>query len=381
MGESAVAAKATAAYDKALASLVRRFWDAEAGRYAYGFSKDGQLVQESTPWCVMPLLWKMGPADRALRALEKMCSADLSTGWGVRILSAQSQLYEPLNYNYGAVWPFLGGYAAAALYNYDFLIPAYQLVLANAGHLFDNALGAPTELLSGALRVWPQEAVAHQGFSVGGFVLPFVRGLLGLDVDAAKREAVFAPRFPGDWPSAAIDNFRVAGEAVSLRYEREGTRISLEAVSPRAAGLKLRFAPVLAPGTKVISAILNGKSLAPEIRDSSSCIQPAIDIPLSGKDRVEIEIEPMTEILPPVRESQVGDYDTDLKIVRQEMSGKTLKVAVEGLAGGEYSVGLLRADRVQAVLGADLQGDSLIIRMPGGEERAFVRQEIVITVK
>ena len=179
----------------------------------------------------MPLLWRMGPADRALRALEKMCAADLSTGWGVRILSTRSQLFEPLNYNYGAVWPFLGGYAAAALYNYDFLIPAYQLVLANAGHMFDNALGAPTELFSGALRVWPQEAVAHQGFSVGGFVLPFVRGLLGLDVDAAKREAVFAPRFPGDWPSAAIDNFRVAGEAVSLRYEREGARISLDAVS------------------------------------------------------------------------------------------------------------------------------------------------------
>ena len=77
----------------------------------------------------------------------------------------------------------------------------------------------------------------------------------------------------------------------------------------------------------------------------------------------------------------MGDFDTDLKVVRQELSGKTLKVVVEGLAGGEYSVGLLRADRIQAVLGADLQGDSLIIRMPEGEERAFVRQEIVITVK
>jgi hypothetical protein len=247
--------------------------------------------------------------------------------------------------------------------------------------MFDNALGAPTELFSGALRVWPQEAVAHQGFSVGGFVLPFVRGLLGLDVDAAKREAIFAPRFPGDWPSAAVDNFRVAGEALSLRYEREGTRISLDAVSSRPAGLKLRFAPVLAPGTKVLSATLNGKPLVPEIRDTSRCVQPAIDIPLTGKDRVEIEIDPMSEILPPVRESQVGDYDCDLKVVRQELSGKTLKVVVDGLAGGEYSVGLLRADRIQAVLGADLQGDSLVIRMPGGEERAFVRQEIVISLK
>ncbi len=313
--------------------------------------------------------------------MRRCARADLSTAWGVRILSSRSPLYEPLNYNYGAVWPFLGGYAAAALYNYDFLIPAYELVLANAGHMFDNALGASTELFSGSLRVWPQEAVAHQGFSTGGFVLPFVRGMLGLDADAVKREAAFAPRFPGDWPSAVVENFRVGGETLSLRYEREGGRISLDAGSRPGSGLKLRFAPVLAPGTKILSATLNGQALALETRDTPGCVQPAMDIPLSGKDRVEIAIEPTVEILPPVGESQVGDFDIDVKVVRQELSGGVLKVAVEGLAGGRYSLGLLRPDRVQAVLGADLQGDSLVIRMPEGKERAFVRQEIVINLK
>jgi len=381
MGDSALAAKAAADHRKALASLTGRFWDAEAGQYAYGFTKDGKLVKELTPWCVMPLLWKMGPSDRALQALEKMCGADLSTSWGVRILSTRSPLYEPLNYNYGAVWPFLGGYAAAALYNYDFLIPAYQLVLANAGHMFDNALGAPTELFSGSLRVWPQEAVAHQGFSVGGFVLPFVRGLLGLEADAVKREAGFAPRFPGDWPSAVIEDFRVGGESLSFRYEREKARISLDVVSRPGAGLKLRFAPVLAPGTRILGATLNGKELALETRNTSSCVQPAMDIPVSGKDRVEITFEAMVEILPPVCESQVGDFDSDLKVIRQEFNGQALKVVVEGLAGAEYSLGLLRPERIQAVLGADLQGDNLFLRMPEGRERGFIRQEIVINIK
>jgi hypothetical protein len=323
----------------------------------------------------------MGPGERALQALEKMCAADLSTGWGIRILSSRSPLYEPLNYNYGAVWPFLGGYAAAALYNYDFLIPAYQLVLANAAHMFDNALGASTELFSGALRVWPQEAVSHQGFSVGGFVLPFVRGLLGLDADAVKREAVFAPRFPGNWPSVAVEGFRVGGESLSFRYKREGARILLEVDSRPGAGLKLRFAPVLAPGTKILGATLNAKAITPETRTAAGCVQSAMDIPLSGKDRVEVALEPMVEILPPDCESQVGDFDSDLKVIRQELSGRVLKVAVEGLAGGEYSLGLLGAERIQAVLGADLKGENLIIRIPASKEREFVRQEIVITVK
>lgn len=381
VGETAFATQAAQAHQKALASLTSKFWDGEASQYSYGLTKDGQRVKELTPWCVMPLFWKMGPDARALQALEKICAADLATAWGVRILSTRSPFYEPLNYNYGAVWPFLGGYAAAALYNYDFLIPAHQLVLANAGHMFDNTLGASTELFSGALRVWPQEAVPHQGFSTGGFVLPFVRGTLGLEARADRREAGFAPRFPGNWPSAVIENFRVGGETLSLRYVREPGRVSLEVGSRPGARLNLRFAPVLAPGTKILGATLNGRALVPQTRSTPSSVQPAMDIALSGKDRIDVEIDPPVEILPPDDVTQVGDFDSGLKVIRQEFKGPSLRIIVEGLAGGEYSLGLLRADRVQAVLGAGLQGDNLVIRMPDARERGFLRQEIVISIK
>jgi glycogen debranching enzyme len=438
MGEEKIAAKADADYRKALAALESKFWDAEAGQYAYGFMKDGKLVKELTPWCAMPLFWKMGPEERAFPALEKMCGADLMTDWGVRILSTRSALYEPLNYNYGAVWPFLGGYAAVALYNYDFLIPGYELVLSNAGHMFDDAAGASTELFSGALHVWPQEAVAHQGFSTTGFVLPFVRGMLGLDGNAAERTVTFAPKFPGDWQRVAIENFRVGPETFSFNYERVVGRIGVDIDSRPGSGYRLLLAPVLAPGTVVRRATLNGRehpilvsegdihsaslegranpavspgSMAsaaafmsgerPSMASDSNihlgtlngqerpqsttrparCVQPIIEALLTGKDRVEIEIEPAFEILPPAIESRVGDFDRGLKVIRQELHDKTLTVMVEGLAGQEYSLGVLNADLIAAVTGAELKGDRLIIRTPPGEARVFLRQEIVITIQ
>lgn len=400
MGEGKLAAKASADHQKARASLNSKFWDAEAGQYSYGFTKDGKLVKELTPWCAMPLFWKMGVEERAQAALEKMCAADLMTDWGVRILSTNSPLYEPLNYNYGAVWPFLGGYAAMALYNYDFLIPAYELVLANAGHMFDNALGAATELFSGSLYVWPQEAVAHQGFSAGGFVLPFVRGMLGLDGNAGERTVMFAPRFPGDWRSAAIENFRVGAETFSFKYEREEGRIGVNVASRPGSGFRLRFAPVLAPMTVVHLATFNGQQhpvLAPvndihlaslkgrELPQSAAkpavYVQPVMELPLTGQDKIEIAIGPEVEILPPTVVSRVGDYDSGLKVIRQVFEGPTLTVTVEGLAGRQYSLGILQADRIQAVIGAELKGDQLIIRMPQGADRSFLRQEIVITIK
>jgi hypothetical protein len=436
MGEQKLAAKADADYRKALAALENKFWDAAASQYAYGFMKDGKLVTELTPWCAMPLFWRMGPEDRALAALEKMCAADLTTDWGVRILSAKSALYEPLNYNYGAVWPFLGGYAGVALYNYDFLIPGYELVLANAGHMFDNAAGAATELFSGALHIWPQEAVAHQGFSTSGFVLPFVRGLLGLEGNAGDRQVVFAPRFPGDWRSAAIEDLRVGSETFSFKYEREAGRIRVDVVSRSGSGFRLRFAPVFAPGTVIRRATLNGQEFPvaaerdnhsasvggranpavplgstaspaafingerPSIASDSNvhlgtpngqtrpqsttrsvrCVQPIIEALLTGRDRIEIEIEPAFEILPPPIESRVGDFDRGLKVVRQTLSGKALTILVEGLAGSEYDLRVLNADRVETVTGAELKGDRLVFRIPQGADRAFLRREIVIKI-
>ena len=58
---------------------------------------------------------RLGPGRRrtgACRTLEKINAADLTTDWGVRMLSSASPFFEPLNYNYGAVWPFLTGWVA-----------------------------------------------------------------------------------------------------------------------------------------------------------------------------------------------------------------------------------------------------------------------------
>jgi hypothetical protein len=381
MGEEKLTEKASADYRKALAALDVRFWDAEAGQYSYGFDKNGKLVKELTPWCAVPLFWKMGSDERALSTLEKMCAADLATDWGTRILSAKSQLYEPLNYNYGAVWPFLAGYAATALYNYNCLISAHQLVLANAGHMFDNALGQATELFSGSLHVWPQEAVAHQGFSVSGLVLPFVRGMLGFETNAVEKKLSYAPRFPADWSEVSVENLRVGAEDFAFGYRREKTKIVLEVNSRPGTEFRLNFAPVLGLGTKIVRAAVNGKPATVETTAAPRCVQPSLELKLTGRDLVEIEIEPTVEILPPVVESKVGDFDHGIKIISQQLTGKTLRLVVQGLAGQQYFLRLLNPELAESVAGAELKGDRLIIQMPQGKAREFERQEVSLQMK
>jgi hypothetical protein len=381
LGDEKLAEKVDADYKKAWDALEAKFWDAESGQYSYAFNADGKQVQELTPWCAVPLMWKLGTPERTAQTLEKFCSSNLTTDWGVRMLSAKSPLYEPLNYNYGAVWPFLTGLVATALYKNNYPLPGYHLLMSNADHVFDNALGCVTELFSGSEHVWPQEGVPHQGFSAGGVVLPLVRGMLGLKGDALAKQIFFEPRFPADWSEVSVENFRLGAETFGLHYEREAAKIKLEVGAAKGSSFKMRFAPAVGLGTRVRSARLNGQPVDFKILSAGQVIQPEIDFGLSGQDVIEVEFDPAVEILPPDLESKVGDFNKGLKIIRLELGGKNLKVVVEGLAGETYALNLANGDLVETAAGAELSGGRLLIRFPGGQGREFLKREIILKLK
>ncbi|MEW5901146.1 MAG: amylo-alpha-1,6-glucosidase, partial [Acidobacteriota bacterium] len=381
MGEENLAARAGADFKKASAAFEAKFWDAQGGRYSYGFSAEGKQVKELTPWCAVPLIWNLGSKERAAQTLEKMSAAELTTDWGVRILSNKSPLYEPLNYNYGAVWPFLTGYVAMALYANSCALQGYQLLRANAEHVFDNSLGNATELFSGSQHIWPQEAVPHQGFSMGGFVLPFVRELLGLEVNAVEKEITFKPSFPADWPEVTVENLKLGGEAFTLRFKRENGRLRLEVSGKPGLTSQMNFGPGLGLGTRVRSAKVNGRPINPSIETSGQVTRPVVHFGLSGQDAVEIEFDPTVEVLPPVVESRVGDRDKGLKIIRLEREEKNLKLRVEGLAGGHYRLSLIHPELVAGVSGAELRDGCLEIQIPTGPPGQFLPHEIVVQTR
>ncbi len=381
MGDQKLAARANVVYKKAWDALEAKFWDAETGQYSYAFNAGGARVKELTPWCAVPLLWKMGTRERTAQTLEKISSSGLTTDWGVRMLSLKSPLYEPLNYNYGAVWPFLTGLVAAAFYKNNCPLQGYQALMSNVEHVFDNALGCASELFSGSQHIWPQEGVPHQGFSTGGVVLPLVRGMLGLEADVPAKQIFFEPSFPADWPAVSVENFALGQGIFSFQYTREATRIKLEVDSSKGSLFKARFAPALGLETYVRSARVNGQPADFKVRSSGQVIQPEVEFNLTGRDVVEIEFDRSVEIIPPTIQSEVGDFDAGLKITRVEREGKNLKVLVDGLAGRTYALHLTNHNLVEEVTGAELTDGRLLILFPGGPEREFVKREIILKLK
>lgn len=383
IGDKAAAKRAESHAARSTRAWQEKFWDEENGQYSYAFNKDGRFVSELTPWSAVGLAWGLGDFERGLSTLARMNRADLTTDWGVRMLSDRSPLFEPLNYNYGAAWPFLSGWVAAALFEFDFLPQGYQVLTANARHTFDNALGTVMELFSGFQNAWPQEGVPHQGFSSTGVILPFVRGLLGLDGSALEKKIIFRPGFPADWPSVAVSNEKVGDASLSLDYAREKDRVTLHVRSEKAAGFSFVFMPALGLGTKVLSATRNGSPLAflADERPAAQAVRPRLEFALSGDDTVELRFAPAPEIIPPDTPTTTGDLSKGLRIVRSGLAGRDLKINVEGLAGETYTLEVLNGERVESVAGAEFDGRKLRIVFPGGGEGGYHLKEVTVRIK
>jgi len=400
LGEKLLAQKATTLLSRAILSF-EKFWDDSLETYVYAFNAQGERVKELTPWPAVALMWEIGREERREKTLEKMFSSTLTTDWGVRVLSNQSRLYGPLNYNYGAVWPFITGFVVAAQFNHHFLPQALPLLLALAHHFFDNSLGHATEVFSGSRYLWPEEAVPHQGFSAAGFVIPLIRGLFGLDFSFSENLIKFSPQFPADWAEVKIRNIEFAREKINLDYTRKGGLVRLKinqaekeiepgrnaksddrsALVAGSKPLSFLYAPVFGPGVKVKEARVDGQPVEFEFEAGPRASKIKIKVPFKEKILIDLSLEETVEIQPPFPLSQPGDEDRGLKILNIENRGKETRIVVEGRKGEIYHLKLHRPDLVASVNGAELVNDNLRIVLPTSPGDSFLKKEIIINLK
>jgi glycogen debranching enzyme len=375
------AAAAAGRFSRASEAFETKFWDETAGYYAYAFNAQGQRVAEVTPWPAVGLFFRLGTPEHALKTLERLNREDMTTDWGIRMMSEQSRFYEPLNYNYGACWPFLAGYAAAALYEHGQDLQGFALIKAGVRHTFDNGLGYITELFSGHQNIWPAEAVPHQGFSTGGLVLPLLRGLLGLEGDAPAKEIVFRPRLPGDWPGIEVENFKLGKASIGLSLRREPGRLTLRISGSSLEGWRMTFNPSLAGCSGLGGVRVNGRAVSPVIEGSGHPFAPSLSWTLGPSDTLEMDLRPAADFMGPDSFSRTGDSNHGLKVVRVVQGGERLTAEVEGLAGREYGLPLLNPGLVAGVEGGRIEGRLLKFSLPAGPPGAFVRHELTIIRK
>ncbi|MFB0566163.1 MAG: amylo-alpha-1,6-glucosidase [Candidatus Aminicenantaceae bacterium] len=382
MGEEKLAQDSSKFFKIALNSLQEKFWVAEKNSYAHALTVDDMTLEEITVWPFMPLFFRQLSPDRAAYVLDLFASSEMSTDWGVRSLSPKSNYYDPINYNYGTVWPFLTGYTCLAEYNYDRSLAAFSHLMSLAHNTFIDALGFCPELFSGELFTPLEESVPHQIFSSSPVITCLVRGLLGLRGNALKREIEFRPSFPGGIGEVEIRNFRIGEDIFHFNVKRGENKIAFQIIPRVHTPYNLYLSPSLGYGSRVTRVKVDDKPKDFNINKTRGEVRCSLFIEVSRETNVEIEYEDGIVVFTPPHFPRTGDITTGLKIINAHYRDDRIYIFVEGLRGRMYDLSIITPRNIVSLSGArimskDRRVKKLMLSFEEGEN-GYTRKEIVV---
>ena len=393
LGDSVTAKQASEQFAKAQPRLEELFWLEKEGFYAYGATEKGEQVKEKTPWSGVAMMFGLLDEERTAKSIEAFNSADLCTDWGVRTLSNKSELFEPTNYNYGAVWPFIGTFFNTAQFKHHYALSGYQILKANISHVFDHGLGVVPEVFSGELNEKLGEGYHHQGFSTTGYMLPLVRGLLGLEVDGVGNEINAVPHFPYlTMEFIKIQNIRFGKSLVSIEMTKEShKRVEVKVLNHKEIPVKINMSPMFSPGFDTLYTFQYSDQYELGISIKNKFWKTNQDVHGTVSELVTKELTfdysydyPRYRIFlfqPPPIENKLGKKNTSCRIISYKVEEKIITIFLEGLSGNEYYWRMGMAE-IEAIEGAEMKTSTLFfVAFPKREKQEFIRKEIVITLK
>jgi glycogen debranching enzyme len=204
-----------------------KFWDETGGFYA--FMLDGEKrpvfsVASNPGHC---LYSGIVPKERAARVIARLLAPDMSSGWGIRTLSALHPSYNPYVYQLGAVWPHDNAIIAAGFKRYGFAAEAGVIardISRAAGHF---VLHQVPELYAGIERNGTTFPVQYRGANVpqawaAGSAFMLLQALLGIEPDAPRGVLHVDPVLP-DWlPDVTLYGLRLGEQDFDIGFWRDG---------------------------------------------------------------------------------------------------------------------------------------------------------------
>jgi hypothetical protein len=309
------------------------------------------LLDEDTVMPAVPLYLRVLEDERAQKEIDHLGAGAIATDWGARIISNKSQLYDPLSYHNGSVWPLFTGWVSLGAYRYGRPHVGYQALMANASLTGAFALGYVTELLSGAFNTPFGRSSHHQIWSEAMVVTPTLRGLLGIEVTEGGGVLRFAPQLPVNWNNVAVRNVRAGAAAFDFTLKRtEGrqtitiTRRELEkeAQGARRRSTQLQLAPAFPLDAHLRKVTVNGRATDFTTRQlgDRQFIEFAVNNAL-GTNEVIITYDEGTDVYLEQEALRPGASNQGLRILSSEPDEDTLHLTLEGLGGRTYYLKVL----------------------------------------
>ena len=346
-----------------------------------------RLVDEDTVLPAVPLWWRTLDERRAQLEIDRLGSGALATDWGTRLLSNRSELYDPLSYHYGSVWPLFTGWVSMAAYQHGRPHVGYQALMANALLTYSGALGYVTELLSGDFNAAFGRSSHHQIWSEAMVVTPLVRGLFGVSVAKGGTSLEFAPLLPADWDRASLASVPASGGRYDLSLERSRGRMTItvqrQTGSGGAAVRELVIAPAFPLDATVQAVTVDGRAARFEMirRGDVQHARVVVATPAAVVKMTFQYLEGSDVFAAPVAPAP-GAENSGLRVLRSTADRGALRLLLEGRGGRRYSLFVRTPHRLGSAAGVSIKGprgsDVEIEVAFEGPATDYVRREVVL---
>ena len=365
-------------FETGRSSLEKKFWNDSTGYYNFSLTRDGRPNAELSAWMAFPMRYDLLDPEHSQRAVTALASAQISTDWGSRMLSAGSAAYDPIAYNNGAVWPFLTGFTTLAFYRHELAETGLQSLRNLANWLRYDALGTMPEIASGAYFRALESSVPHQLFSSSAFISGLLHGLLGLEVDAAARRVRFMPSLPPTWDAFQIQNIAVGSDTLALLVNQSFDSFELAVLRAPEHPVTLEIAPAFGPYARLLS--IEGDAGEAEARLSMGTTRFFTTMQAKTGATLRMSIDDPVRVWLPYSSPRPGDAPQQLRLCRIEHDAEgRYSLLIEGPGG---STGTLHyyARNALSVDGAELRDDgSMVITFEGeGYIRKWLRIQVPI---
>jgi glycogen debranching enzyme len=410
MGDDATAVRARDEAERTRAAVERTYWLEGRGHYAFATARPrteppeaepgprrtrrqarleelakGGLVDEDTVLPAVPLWWGTLDEARAHSEIDHLGAAALATDWGQRLLADGSELYDPLSYHYGSVWPLFTGWTSVGAYRYGRPHVGFQALMANALLTESGALGSVTELLSGDFNAPFGRSSHHQVWSQAMVASPLLRGLLGIEATEGGTRLRFAPQLPADWDRVSVGNVPAGPGRYDLALERAPGRLTLTATRRTGSGdIRFTFALALPLDARVRSVEVDGRSVRPTLSRVGD-VQLAEVSGRGPRCRAVIAYDEGTEVVAPVQVSHLGDRSVGLRVLRARPDAANLLLVLEGRGARTYTLRVRSPRRPGTPPGVTVRGlgprEWEVEASFEGPGDAYRRREIVLPLE
>jgi glycogen debranching enzyme len=354
-GHAQEAAEAEQFNKRAQSAVAERYWQKSSGRWIDGYTEAGKPVFGGGIGGIGLIEGDFIEGEQAGRVLNEMASSTFQTDWGSRSIASNSPTYDPSSYAKGSVWAIGTAELSSTFWKQHRPATAFPIWRSMIPWSSLDSLGHMHEVLAGDFYHAQAESVPEQSWSSAALLSSVSDGLLGLEIEALKKQITFAPHLPAEWNSIQLKGVNGPQGTVDITLARTSDRLELTAVN-HGDPLTLEFSPEIPLGAQLAGATVNGATVKATANNTQQDSHAKINFPLAkGTTRCVIIYRGGVLISVPEVAPSLGDQSKAVKITRIAREKNTLTIEADVDSSSESTILLRTMEKVGKVSGAELR--------------------------